>query len=179
MERNHGASNLDTFMSKVPTRWFLLLALGIPLATACSSAPRNPTYTAIFPPSEPTVPSAESCDAMPMIANRNSAGELTRLYLTNSKGDAPVALTPDEPKGARTQFLQWSQDGKKILYLSSKRDPKYMDLYERDKIPLPKNFLPQHPFDNGDMTVRDEALLPWPRTEAAVRKELQIGRAHV
>ena len=51
-------------------------------------------------------------------------------------------------------------------------DKKYMDLYERDKIPLPRNFLPQHPFDNGEMTVRDEALLPWPRTEAAVRKEL-------
>ena len=51
-------------------------------------------------------------------------------------------------------------------------DKKYMDLYEREKIPLPKNFLPQHPFDNGEMTVRDEALLPWPRTEAAVRKEL-------
>lgn len=49
---------------------------------------------------------------------------------------------------------------------------KYHDLYQRDQIPLPKNYLPQHPFDNGEMTIRDEARLPWPRTESAVRKEL-------
>jgi arylsulfatase A-like enzyme len=66
-----------------------------------------------------------------------------------------------------------------FLYLAfgNPHDPrvaaqKYHDLYQRDQIPLPKNFLPQHPFNNGEMTIRDEALLPWPRTEAAVRKEL-------
>lgn len=48
--------------------------------------------------------------------------------------------------------------------------PKYMALYDRDKIPLPKNYLPQHPFNNGEMTVRDERLSPWPRTEAEIRK---------
>jgi GH43 family beta-xylosidase len=47
-----------------------------------------------------------------------------------------------------------------------------MDLYERDRIPLPKNFLPQHPFDNGEMTIRDELLSPWPRTAADIRKQL-------
>ncbi len=41
--------------------------------------------------------------------------------------------------------------------------------YDPDKMPLPKNFMPQHPFDNGEMKVRDELLLPWPRTEAKVR----------
>ena len=79
-----------------------------------------------------------------------------------------------------TKFLKERKDERPFfMYLAfgNPHDPrvadkKYMDLYERDKIPLPKNFLPQHPFDNGDMTVRDEALLPWPRTEAAVRKEL-------
>ena len=49
---------------------------------------------------------------------------------------------------------------------------KYLDQYDRDAIPLPKNFLPVHPFDNGEMTVRDENLLPWPRTEADVRRTL-------
>lgn len=34
---------------------------------------------------------------------------------------------------------------------------------------LPPNFLPQHPFDNGEMTIRDEQLLPWPRTPEQVR----------
>ncbi len=42
--------------------------------------------------------------------------------------------------------------------------------YDPAKIPLPPNFLPQHPWDNGDMTVRDEALLPWPRPPDQVRK---------
>lgn len=79
-----------------------------------------------------------------------------------------------------TKFLKERKDERPFfLYLAfgNPHDPrvadkKYLDLYDRDKIPLPRNFLPQHPFDNGDMTVRDEALLPWPRTEAAVRKEL-------
>jgi arylsulfatase A-like enzyme len=36
--------------------------------------------------------------------------------------------------------------------------------YPPQDIPVPPNFLPQHPWDNGEMTVRDEHLLPWPRT---------------
>lgn len=40
------------------------------------------------------------------------------------------------------------------------------------KPPLPFNFLPQHPFDNGELTVRDEQLEAWPRTEDAVRQHL-------
>lgn len=50
--------------------------------------------------------------------------------------------------------------------------PKYMDLYDRAKIPLPKNYLPLHPFDNGDQLIRDEKLAPWPRTQDEVRKQL-------
>lgn len=41
--------------------------------------------------------------------------------------------------------------------------------YEASAIPVPANFLPQHPFDNGEMSIRDEALLPWPRTPEQVR----------
>jgi arylsulfatase A-like enzyme len=50
--------------------------------------------------------------------------------------------------------------------------PKYMEQYDPAKLTLPKNYLPVHPFDNGEMTVRDEKLLPWPRTEEAIRKTL-------
>ena len=46
------------------------------------------------------------------------------------------------------------------------------DYYDAHKPPLPANFLPVHPFDNGEMTVRDEKLLPWPRTEKDVRQAL-------
>ncbi len=44
--------------------------------------------------------------------------------------------------------------------------------YDPAKIPLPANFLPQHPFNNGDMTLRDELLLPWPRQPAAIQQML-------
>ncbi|MEY2597778.1 MAG: hypothetical protein RLZZ142_37 [Verrucomicrobiota bacterium] len=44
--------------------------------------------------------------------------------------------------------------------------------YDPSQIPLPKNFLPHHAWDNGEMTVRDEKLLPWPRTPEAVRSML-------
>ncbi len=45
-------------------------------------------------------------------------------------------------------------------------------LYRPERMRLPASFLPRHPFDNGDLKVRDEALLPWPRTPEAVRGEI-------
>jgi arylsulfatase A-like enzyme len=49
--------------------------------------------------------------------------------------------------------------------------PPYDKMYDPAKVPLPSPFMPVHPFDNGDMTLRDEKLLPWPRTDEAIRKE--------
>ena len=48
----------------------------------------------------------------------------------------------------------------------------YADLYDPAKIKLPENFLPEHPFDNGDMKLRDEALAPWPRTPEVIRQHI-------
>lgn len=45
-------------------------------------------------------------------------------------------------------------------------------MYKPADIPLPVNFLPFHPFDNGEMTVRDEKTLPWPRTRENVTGKL-------
>ncbi|MBL8823272.1 MAG: sulfatase-like hydrolase/transferase [Planctomycetia bacterium] len=44
--------------------------------------------------------------------------------------------------------------------------------YDPASLPVPANFLPQHPFDNGEMVVRDEKLLPWPRTPQQIREML-------
>lgn len=49
---------------------------------------------------------------------------------------------------------------------------KFADMYAPAKIKLPVNFKPDHPFDNGELTIRDEELLPHPRTPEAVRKEI-------
>ena len=48
----------------------------------------------------------------------------------------------------------------------------YADLYPPANITLPQNFLPQHPFDNGDMKLRDETLAPWPRTPEVIREHI-------
>jgi arylsulfatase A-like enzyme len=44
--------------------------------------------------------------------------------------------------------------------------------YNAAKPPLPGNFLPEHPFNNGALTIRDEQLAPWPRTPEVVRQHL-------
>ena len=51
-------------------------------------------------------------------------------------------------------------------------EPQFHKLYDPAKIPLSPAFLPQHPFDNGEMTVRDEKLAPWPRTPENTRQQL-------
>lgn len=48
----------------------------------------------------------------------------------------------------------------------------YLKRYDRRTLPLPTNFRPVHPFDNGELAVRDELLAPWPRTPAEVRRHL-------
>jgi arylsulfatase A-like enzyme len=63
------------------------------------------------------------------------------------------------------------------LAFSNPHDPrvaadKYLAMYEREKVPLPKNFLPLHPFNNGEQFVRDELLAGFPRTEDEVRRHL-------
>ena len=50
--------------------------------------------------------------------------------------------------------------------------PSFHEWYNAHQPPLPPNFLPQHPFDNGEMVIRDERLAPWPRTPEVVRRHL-------
>ena len=66
-----------------------------------------------------------------------------------------------------------------LLYVAytSPHDPRtppreYADMYPPEKMALPKNFLPEHPFDNGDLKLRDEQLAPWPRTPEVVRQHI-------
>ncbi len=48
----------------------------------------------------------------------------------------------------------------------------YRDLYDPDQMRVPPHFMPLHPFDNGDMWVRDELLAGWPRMEEVVQQAL-------
>jgi choline-sulfatase len=63
-----------------------------------------------------------------------------------------------------------------FLYVgfNSPHDPRQspqeiLDRYPREKIEVPPNFLPDHPFDQGDARCRDEILAPFPRTHEAVQ----------
>ena len=60
------------------------------------------------------------------------------------------------------------------LAFANPHDPRvinreYRDRYDEPSMPLPRNYQPFHPFDNGELLVRDEQLAPWPRTPAIVR----------
>ena len=50
--------------------------------------------------------------------------------------------------------------------------PEFMKMYDPAKLTLSKNFMPKHPFDNGELSVRDEKLAPVPRTEEEMRRHL-------
>ena len=53
--------------------------------------------------------------------------EINHIYLRNEDGSVRD-LTPFE--GARSQFAGWSRDEQSFFYLSNKRDPRFLDLYE-------------------------------------------------
>jgi len=83
--------------------------------------------------------------------------------------------------GAAIEFLA-SRKGKAqpffcYVAFTAPHDPRmppdeYRRMYDPAKIKLPENFLPQHPFNNGAMTLRDEALAPWPRTPEVIRRHI-------
>ncbi len=52
--------------------------------------------------------------------------------------------------------------------------PGFEEEYDAKKLPLPKNFLSQHPFDHGNLRGRDELLLPIPRSEEIVRETIAM-----
>jgi len=68
--------------------------------------------------------------------------------------------------------------------------PEWHDRYRAEDVALPPNFLPQHPFDNGELDIRDEQLAGFPRTGDEVRRHIAeyeaitahmddaIGRVH-
>jgi arylsulfatase A-like enzyme len=66
-----------------------------------------------------------------------------------------------------------------FLYLAfmAPHDPRtmpadFLEMYPAETTALPPNFADRHPFDNGEMDVRDEKLEPHPRTEGGVRRHL-------
>lgn len=78
------------------------------------------------------------------------------------------------------EFLQGRDKSKPFyIYLAPpvphdprEAEPQFHKLYDAAKIPLPPAFMPMHPWDNGDMAVRDEKLAPWPRTAEDTKRQI-------
>ena len=73
-----------------------------------------------------------------------------------------------------------------FLYVgfNSPHDPRqapkeFVDRYPTNRIVVPPNYLPQHPFDQGDGRIRDELLAPFPRTREAVQVHRSEYYAHI
>ena len=108
----------------------------------------------------------DSTGAYPRSARRQVEGYSSMLYADAAIDFLAEARTMDQPFFAYVSF-------------TSPHDPRtppepYASWYHPDSVSLPPNYLPEHPFDNGELYVRDERLREHPRTEAIVREELAL-----
>lgn len=67
-----------------------------------------------------------------------------------------------------------------FVSFTSPHDPRnqlptdYGKKYNAVDLTIPGNFLPEHPFDNGELAIRDELVIPPPRTEIQIQEELAL-----
>lgn len=112
----------------------------------------------------------------PRLVNFDSTG--------NYKSQIPFVATEFSSKvyaDGAIQFLESTRSDERPFFayvaFTSPHDPRlaHPDYGYRpadESITLPTNYRPSHPFDNGDMNVRDEIYIPAPRTQATVKHEL-------
>lgn len=110
-------------------------------------------------------------------------------YLTNAQRKKIGKERKKQPAGphatnlftdAAVRFIEEHDDARPFfMYVSytAPHDPrtapkKYREMYDDTSLPVPENFMPEHPFDNGELRGRDERLAKWPRTPAEIRKHL-------
>lgn len=110
----------------------------------------------------------------------NQAFETVIYNEANKKGGGRAQqsqCTADET----LRWLKKRQNNKQpfFIYLGPPvpHDPRvapkeFMDMYDSARITLPKNFMPNHPFDNGELKIRDELLAPFPRTPDVMKKHI-------
>lgn len=74
---------------------------------------------------------------------------------------------------------RYESDDPFFLYLAytSPHDPRtapepYASMYDPENIPLPPSFMDEHPFDNGELDIRDEMLAAYPRKQEEVRRHI-------
>lgn len=79
---------------------------------------------------------------------------------------------------AAVEFLETAKESEApfLMFVSynAPHDPRqapreFIEQYPPESLSLPANYLPEHPFDNGAIKIRDEKLGPMPRTEEVVK----------
>ncbi|HEY1060126.1 MAG TPA: sulfatase-like hydrolase/transferase [Daejeonella sp.] len=93
------------------------------------------------------------------------------IYSTTLYADNAVRFLNSSTAKAKPFFC--------YVAFTSPHDPRtppgnFATMYDPEKITLPANFLIKHPFDNGDLNVRDEQLLPVPRDPQAIKKDIAL-----
>lgn len=80
---------------------------------------------------------------------------------------------------AAVRFLKDAPQEPWMMYIATlaPHDPRtmpqrFLDMYDPQSLELPANFQPVHPFDNGELAVRDEKLAGFPRSEAEIRRHI-------
>ena len=98
---------------------------------------------------------------------------IEKSFSTDLFADAIIGFINSQ-KGSEKPFFAY-------VAFTAPHDPRspleeYLKDYEGDTIPLPANFMPNHPFSFGEineMKVRDENLAPWPRTPNIIQDQLR------
>jgi arylsulfatase A-like enzyme len=109
------------------------------------------------------------------VHNFSPTGEYAKPHIVANKFSSELFTDPavafiERQKSADQPFFCY------VAY-TSPHDPRtppapFNTMYDRATMPLPANFLPAHPFDNGELINRDERLAPFPRTPEDTRKQL-------
>ncbi len=113
-------------------------------------------------------------------------GKEVKRAITKADKKGPFGTERDGPHTSEVfarEAVKYLKKAKKktpfFMYVAfhAPHDPRqapkeYRDMYTPETISLPPSYMAQHPFDNGHMFLRDEALAPWPRTEEVARQHL-------
>ncbi|HKL20284.1 MAG TPA: sulfatase-like hydrolase/transferase, partial [Tichowtungia sp.] len=131
-------------------------------------------------------PSGQYSKESAYLLTYDDEGKVIRRSITDEDKKEPSGTEADGPHsseifadGAIDLIKTHDSDHPFFMYLAfhAPHDPRqapeaYRQLYPLESIELTPSYLPQHPFDNGEMTIRDEALAPWPRTPEIARQHL-------
>jgi arylsulfatase A-like enzyme len=114
----------------------------------------------------PTVYKFDSSGLYPVSLKRVSDTFSTQLFADNAIGFFNSSKAKQQPFFCYIAF-------------TSPHDPRttttrYQQMYKPELITIPPNFLPEHPFDNGDLNIRDEKLLPKPLSKIALQNEIAL-----